>query len=104
MKRPPEKKANERRVIPWWLKRLWVVRSEMKTTCFPSSAEEGLRQCAELSAVSIFLLKEEVRKSSWAVEEKRVVREVRDLMARFSAIDERWKSNRKEARATSERQ
>ena len=94
MKRPAEEKANGRRVIPWWLKRLGLVRAELKETCFPCSAEEGLRQCAELSAVSMGLLKEEIRKSLRAGEEERVAREVRGLMARFSAIDKKWKRDR----------
>jgi hypothetical protein len=94
MKRPPEEKANGRRVIPWWLKRLGLVRAELKTTCFPCSGEEGLRQCAELSAVSMVLLKEEIRKSLRRGGEKRVVTEVRGLMARFSAMDKKWKRNR----------
>jgi len=94
MKRPAEEKTNGRKVIPWWLKRLGLVRAELKTTCFPCSVEEGLRQCAELSAVSMGLLKEEIRKSLRAGEEERVAKEVRGLMARFSAIDKKWKRDR----------
>jgi len=93
MKRPNEEKANRGKVIPWWLKRLGLVRAELKTTCFPCSVEEGLRQCAELSAVSMVLVKEEIRKSLRRGGEESVVREVRRLMARFSAIDKKWKRN-----------
>lgn len=43
--------------VPWWLRRLGRVKAELKGVRFPRSAEEGLRQCASLSAVSLRLLK-----------------------------------------------
>ena len=86
--------------VPWWLKRLDLVRVELKGMRFPRTAEEGLRQCAELSAASMDLLKEEIRRSLRTRDEKRVEMETRRLMGRFSSIDERWKASRREKRVT----
>jgi len=46
--------------VPWWLRRLSQVKAELRGVRFPRSAEEGLRQCASLSAVSLRLLKDSV--------------------------------------------
>ena len=79
-------------VIPWWLKRFDLVRAELKGIAFPRTAEEGLRQCAELSAVSIELFKAEVRKTRRKGGEERLDREARRLMDRFAKTEARWKS------------
>jgi len=86
--------------IPWWLRRLDLVRAELRQTRFPRSAEEGVRQCAALSAASMALFREQIRKTMRARDEEAVEREVRRVMARFSAMDERWKTRWKEARGT----
>ncbi len=39
--------------IPRWLKRLDLAKAELKSWRFPRTAEEGLRQCAKLSAASL---------------------------------------------------
>lgn len=84
--------------VPWWLKRLGLVKAELRGMRFPRTTEEGLRQCAELSAASIGLLREEVRKTLPSGDEESVERETRRLMASFSRIDERWKASwRKES-------
>jgi hypothetical protein len=41
--------------VPIWLKRLDLVRNELGGMRFPRSVEEGVNQCAELSAVSMDL-------------------------------------------------
>ncbi|MFP3871002.1 MAG: hypothetical protein ACLFVT_09025 [Syntrophobacteria bacterium] len=88
--------------IPWWLRRLGLVRAELRGTRFPHTAEEGLRQCAELSAVAMELLKDEVRKSLRSREGKRVEMEACRLAERFSLIAERWKAARREEDVTPE--
>ena len=93
-------KMQSLQAIPWWLKRLNLVRDELRGIRFPRTAEEGLRQCAELSEVAMHLLKEEVRRSLRTREKKKVEMETRRLMARFSSIDERWKAGRREERGT----
>lgn len=98
MERRDEEKAKGRNPIPWWLKRLDLVRAELREMRFPRTAEEGLRRCAELSAVSMDLLKEEIRRSLRTRDEKTVEMETRRIMARFSSIDERWKSARSSCR------
>lgn len=91
--------------VPIWLKRLDLVRDELRGMRFPRTAEEGLMQCAELSAASMGLLKEEVRKKLRTADEKTVERETRSLMARFSSIDEKkWKGDRRKERVTAEEQ
>jgi hypothetical protein len=35
--------------VPLWLRRMDLVKAEMKTVRFPHTAQEGFRQCAELS-------------------------------------------------------
>ena len=85
---------------PIWLKRLDLVRDELRRTRFPRTAEEGLRQCAELSAASMDLFKEEIRRSLGATDEETVERETRRLMSRFSVMDERWKATRRKERVT----
>ncbi len=78
--------------VPWWLKRLDLVRAELRGVRFPRTAEEGIRQCAELSEVSMRLLKEQVGRSLGTRNEQKVEREIHRLMARFSEIDKRWKA------------
>jgi hypothetical protein len=90
--------------VPRWLKRLDLVRDELRGMRFPHTAEDGLRQCAELSAVSMELFKDEIRRSLRARDEKSVEMETRRLMARFSRIDKRWKASRSNERVTPEGQ
>ena len=82
--------------IPWWLKRLNLVRDELRGMRFPRTAEEGVRQCAELSEASMYLLKEEVGRSLRTRNKKKVEMETRRLVARFSRSDQRWNAARRE--------
>jgi len=97
-------KMQRDREFPIWLKRLDLVRDELRGMRFPRTVEEGVNQCAELSAVSMGLFKEEIRKSSGARNEATVERETRRLMARFSRIDERWNDIRRKERVASKGQ
>jgi len=89
--------------IPWWLKGFDRVRAEFRNTPFPRKAEEGLRQCAELSAVSMELLKNEIRKRLRHKDEERVKVATRLLLARLSHIDYWWKAYRDNDRLNSDR-
>jgi hypothetical protein len=102
MERLGEQETKAQNVTPWWLKRLDVVRAELRGTAFPRTAEEGLRQCAELSAVSMELFKAELGKTCRKGGEERLDRGVRRLMDRFSKTEARWKSTRKGNSATAE--
>ncbi|HLC40155.1 MAG TPA: hypothetical protein VJO34_00845 [Methylomirabilota bacterium] len=64
---------------PLWLRRLGVVKAELSATRFPKSAEEGMQQCAMLSAAALRLLREQ------AGGEK----EMHRLLARLSAAEAR---------------
>jgi hypothetical protein len=41
------------KLVPRWLRRLDLVKEELKAWPFPRTAEEGLRQCAALSASNL---------------------------------------------------
>ena len=70
---------------PFWLRHLGAVKAEMKATRFPKSAEEGMQQCAMLSAAALRLLSEQ------AGGDKAMHR----LLARLSAAEarhaQRWR-------------
>jgi hypothetical protein len=94
--RGEEKTRARKNAIPWWLKRLGLVRAELRGMVFPRTAEEGLRQCAELSALSMELFKAEIGKTLRAGGEEGQERQARRLMNRFSKVEERWRSARRE--------
>ncbi len=94
----------EREEIPWWLKRLDLVRAELRGMRFPRTAEEGIRECAELSEASMRLLKEQVGRSLGTRNEETVDLEIRRLMARFSSMDKRWKAGWRKERAAAKGQ
>lgn len=76
--------------IPVWLRRLDRVKAELRGTRFPRTAEEGLRQCAALSALSLRLLREEVSKGRAGTGRTQVETEMSRLLARFASADTRW--------------
>lgn len=86
--------------VPWWLKRLDLVRGELRGMRYPRTAEEGLRQCAELAAVSMGLFKDQIRRSLRTRDVKALEMETHRLMARFSSMDERWKASARKVRVT----
>jgi hypothetical protein len=75
--------------VPLWLQRLGLVKLELKSVRFPRNAEEGLRQVAALSAVSLRMLEEDVRSAMPRPTEKRVRVAVRGLLARISRAEAR---------------
>jgi len=97
-------KMQRGREVPIWLKSLDLVRDELRGMHFPRTVDEGVYQCAELSAVSMELFKEEIRKSSGARNEATVERETCRLMAHFSRSNERWIDIRMKERVASKGQ
>ena len=70
--------------VPLWLQRLGLVKAELKSVRFPRTAEEGLRQVAALSAVSLRMLEEDVRSAMPRATEKQVRVAMRGLLGRIS--------------------
>jgi len=75
---------------PLWLRRLDIVKAEMKSVRFPRSAQEGFRQCAELSETAGRLFWESIRADHPEASDKDVEQERRLLLARLSAAQARW--------------
>ena len=88
--------------VPMWLERLDLVREELRRTRFPRTAEEGFRQCTELSEASLRLFKQEIRKQLRTEDEEKVEREARRLMVLFSMSDRRWETSRRRDIAASQ--
>jgi hypothetical protein len=76
--------------VPLWLRRLDLVKAEMKSIRFPDSAQEGFRQCAELSATARRLFWESIRTKHPGAGDKDIEKERRLLLARLSAAQARW--------------
>lgn len=74
--------------VPLWLRRLHLAKAEIEAVRFPASAEEGLRECAALSALALRLLKETIGGD----------RKLGQFLARASAADawraQKWEANR----------
>ena len=82
MKRPKK--------VPLWFKRLNLVKAEMKTVRFPPTAQEGFRQCAELSETARRWLRQSIQNAHPGVSEEEIEKERIRLLARFSAAETRW--------------
>lgn len=80
---------------PLWLRRLSIVKAEMKTIRFPRTAQEGFRQCAELSETARRQLLQSIRADHPGASEGEIEKERRLLLARLSAAQARqvakWK-------------
>jgi hypothetical protein len=90
MKRPKK--------TPLWLRRLGIVKAEMKSSRFPRSAQEGFRQCAELSATARRLFRESIRADHPESSDEDIEQERRLLLARLSAVQARWTAKWKKER------
>jgi hypothetical protein len=84
--------------MPIWLRRMDLVKAELKSVRFPRTAAEGLRQCMELSEISHRWFLESIRSERPGASEEEIENERRRLLARFSAGDARrmakWKKER----------
>jgi hypothetical protein len=90
--------VKRRKKTPLWLKRLHIVKSEMKSVRFPHTAQEGFRQCAELSERARRWFRESIRADHPGASEEEIEKERRLLLARFCAAQARqmpkWKKER----------
>jgi len=90
--------VKRRKKTPLWLKRLHIVKSEMKSVRFPHTAQEGFHQCAELSETARRWFRESIRADHPGASEEEIEKERRLLLARFSAAEARriakWKRER----------
>ena len=84
-----------REKIPLWMRRLDLVKAEMKTVRFPATAQEGFRQCEELTKTALRWFRQSIRDSHPGASEEEIERERRLLLVRFSAAEARciakWK-------------
>ena len=81
--------------IPLWLRRLDVVKAEMKSVRFPRTAQEGFRQCAELSDTARSWFRQSIRADHPGASQEEIEKERRLLLARLCAAQVRqiakWK-------------
>jgi hypothetical protein len=90
-----EKTKKHRPRLPLWLRRLDLVKAEMKTVQFPRTAQEGFQQMVMLSETALRWLRQSIKAEHRGASEEKVDLELRRLMARWSAADARrivkWK-------------
>ncbi len=72
---------------PLWLRRLDLVKAEMKTVQFPKTAAEGFRQCAMLSETMRRWFLDSIRQEHPGWSEEQVEQERRLILARWSAAE-----------------
>ena len=84
-----------RKKTPLWLKRIHIVKSEMKSVRFPRTAQEGFRQCAELSETARRWFRQSIGADHPGASEEEIEKERRLLLARLCAAQARqivkWK-------------
>jgi hypothetical protein len=81
--------------IPLWLRRLDIVKAELKSLRFPRTAQEGLRQCAELSEAAHRWFRQSIQADHPSATDEEIENERRLLLARRCAAQSRqvakWK-------------
>ena len=75
--------------VPRWLKQLSLVKAELQGVRFPQTPEEGLRQCAELSALSLRLLQDKIKNRQGRADHRHAALRMQRLLARLSQADSR---------------
>jgi len=84
--------------VPLWFRRIDLVKAEMKAVRFPRTAQEGFRQCVELSETALRWFRESIRDRHPGASGEETETERRLLLARFSAAEARrltkWKKER----------
>jgi hypothetical protein len=86
------------RKVPLWLRRINIVKAEMKSVRFPPTAQEGLRQCAKLSATASHWFRESIRADYPGASDEEIEKERRLILARISAAEGRWVAKWKKER------
>ena len=97
-RKEPKKATKRLKQPPLWLRRLDLVKAEMKTVRFPRTAAEGFRQCAELSETMRRWFLDSIRQEHPRWSEEQIEQERRLVLARFSAAETRWIAKWKEER------
>lgn len=92
----PKKKARRLKQPPLWLRRLDLVKAEMKTVKFPRTAAEGFRQMVMLSETARRWFLDSIRQEHPGWSEEQIEQERRLILARFSAAETRWIAKWKE--------
>jgi len=82
--------AQRSKKVPLWLRRLGIVKAELKAARFPRTAKEGFRECMMLSTTALRWLRDSIRDAHPGANEERVEAERRLLLARLSAAEGRW--------------
>jgi hypothetical protein len=82
--------VKRRKRMPLWLKRLGIVKTEMKGVRFPRTTQEGFRQCAELSETARRWFLQSIREAHRGANEEEIETERARLLARFSAAETHW--------------
>ena len=85
-----ESASRRAKQVPLWLRRLDVVKAEMKTVRFPKTATEGFQQCAELSETVRRWFLDSIRQEHPEWSEAQIEQERRLILARWSAVETRW--------------
>lgn len=83
-------KKNPAKQPPIWLRKLDLVKAELKTVRYPRTAAEGFRQCAMLSATARRWFLDSIRQEHPKWSEEQVEHERRLILARWSAAETRW--------------
>ena len=95
---PTSQRLKRYKQAPMWIRRLDLVKAEMRNVRFPKTAHEGLRQCAELSTTANRLFLQSIRAHNPGASEEAIEQNRRLLLARFSAAEsrhmKRWKKER----------
>jgi hypothetical protein len=80
---------------PRWLRRMDLVKAEMKTIRFPRTAQEGFRQCAELSETARRWFRQSIGADHPGASEEEIEKERQLFLARLCAAQSRriakWK-------------
>jgi len=88
-------KMKDTKKPPRWLRRMDRVKAEMKTVRFPRTAQEGFRQCAELSETTRRWFWQSIRADHPGASQEEIEKERRLLLARQCAAQARqiakWK-------------
>jgi hypothetical protein len=81
---------------PLWLRRMDLVKAEMKTIRFPRTAQDGFRQCVELSETARRWFRQSIRTGHPGASDAEIEKERRLLLARLCAAQTRrlaiWKT------------
>lgn len=95
LKEKPPKATKHLKQPPLWLRRLDLVKAEMKTVRFLRTAAEGFRQYVELSKTMRRWFLDSIRQEHPGASEEEIEKERRLLLAHFSAAETRriarWK-------------